>query len=752
MRNLLSPFFAVVIAATPFFAGAETSPSAKIDQLINQKLKAEGLEPNKIADDSVFVRRVYLDLVGRIPTRLETTEFTESESPDKRAALVEKLIGSEGYVSHQFNYWADLLRARTTISGSGQSSPSGMAYEQWLKESIRSNKPYDELVYELVTASGNSWENPAIGYYLRDYGMPLDNLAMTSQLFLGTQIVCAQCHNHPFDAWTQMDYYRLSAFTYGMVTSNNHPVAREALRKYQQKKKGISKERAGELKKAASEILIPVRFSSVYEMDRSLRLPHDYQYDDAKPKSVVKPATLMGNEAVLSGNTSTIEAFGEWLTSAENPAFTKVMANRLWKRAFGVGVFEPVDDLKDHTQASNPELMDYLTKLFIELDYDIQAFQNVIYRTRAYQREATLEEPVPGAPYYFAGPILRRLSAEQIWDSLVALTIENPDERNLARELFAKRRIAEVQLAAEAIYDQNPNQFMQNIVEISRVQKDLSTEIEAALAKVTEARLEGDPDKIREATAATREIRKRLGNLIEEKVFREGLEEKLIAMKPKIDVVASGGQSDAFLNELAATVLKDHATAGEGMDAIIGKDSSGGIIDQLVEAMFEDEQKALKKERDEMEAREMSEWNVKSKADKGAFKFLSKTIRRRMQRASDLSSPTGPGHFLREFGQSDRELIENSSDQASVTQALALLNGPVIAGITNKYSVLSRDIGSTKTFSERLDIIYLSMLSRLPTPQERAIFRRAWESDPESGTVKGIIWTLLNTRQFLFVQ
>ncbi len=751
MRSLLSILFATALVATSFAEGAETSPSAKIDQLINQKLKEEGLKPNKIADDSVFVRRVYLDLVGRIPTRVETTDFIESEDPEKRADIVGKLIGSEGYVSHQFNYWADLLRARTAISDSGQSRPSGMAYEQWLKESIRSNKPYNELVYELVTASGNSWENPAIGYYLRDYGMPLDNLAMTSQLFLGTQIVCAQCHNHPFDAWTQMDYYHLSAFTYGMVTSNNHPVARQALQKYQEKKK-LSKERTSDLRKAASEILIPVRFSSVYETDRSLRLPHDYQYDDAKPKAVVKPATLMGNEAVISGSTSTIEAFGEWLTSPENPAFTKVMANRIWKRAFGVGVFEPVDDLKDHTQSSNPELMDYLTRLFIDLDYDIQAFQKVIYSTKAYQRESALEEPVPGAPYYFAGPILRRLSAEQIWDSLVALTVENPDERNLGRELFAKRSIAEVQLVAESIETQNSNQFMRNILEISKVQKELSTEIEAALAKVTEARLEGDPDKIREASTAARKIRQRLRYLIEEKVFREGLEERLADLKPKIEVAASGEQSEAFLNDLAAAVLKDHATAAEGMDAIIGQESGAGVIDQLVAAMFEDEQKALNEQRKKIEAREEIDWNVKSKEDKRAFKLFSKTILRRMQRASDLSSPTTPGHFLREFGQSDRELIENSSDQASVTQALALLNGPVIGGITNKYSVLSRDIGSSKSFPERLDTIYLSMLSRLPTPHERGIFREAWEADPESGTVKGIIWTLLNTRQFLFVQ
>lgn len=217
-------------------------------------------------------------------------------------------------------------------------------------------------------------------------------------------------------------------------------------------------------------------------------------------------------------------------------------------------------------------------------------------------------------------------------------------------------------------------------------------------------------------------------------------------------MAASGEQSEAFLNDLAATVLKEYATATERMDAILGKTNKDGIVDQLVAAMFIDEQRALKASRDEIEALEMIDWKVKSKEDKQRYKSFSTKIKRRMQRASDLSSPTAPGHFLREFGQSDRELIENSNEQASVTQALALLNGPVLAEITNPYPVIARDLMATKTFPERLDIIYLTMLSRLPTSQEKTVFRDAWAADPESGTVKGIIWTLLNTRQFLFIQ
>ena len=226
---------AMVLFLTATVLDARSAPvssdeaAAKIDQLIAAKLVENKLTPNPVTPDDVFVRRLYLDLTGRIPTKRETLNFLESNDPDKRAALVDSLIGSDGYVSHFYNYFSNLLRTRTSISGNGQSVGAGHAYEGWIKDAIRGNKPYDDFVRELVTASGASWENPATGYYLRDYGMPLDNLAITTQVFLGTQIVCAQCHDHPFDSWTQMDYYHLSAFTYGMMGTGNHPVVQKAM-------------------------------------------------------------------------------------------------------------------------------------------------------------------------------------------------------------------------------------------------------------------------------------------------------------------------------------------------------------------------------------------------------------------------------------------------------------------------------------------------------------------------------------------
>jgi hypothetical protein len=794
--------FLVSIPALSLNAAPDSKPTidavaaaARIDELVLDCLKKEKLEPNADAGDEVFVRRVHLDLIGRTPTKSETLAFLESQDPDKRAKLVDSLIGSDGYVSHQYNWFADILRSRTSISGNNQSVGAGMAYEKWIKDAIRANRPYNEIVYDLVTASGSSWQNPAIGYYLRDFGMPLDNLAITTQVFLGTQIVCAQCHNHPFDSVTQMDYYHLAAFTYGMNGTNGHPVQQAAMKVLEQQRakvaeagadeegngkgkgKGKNKPKAkmaksenpyagpdGDLRKAASEILFPVRFNNILSTDRALRLPKDYQYDDANPLAVVKPLTLFGKEAVLSESSHPIEAFGEWLTSPENPRFTKVIANRLWKRAFGLGLIEPVDDLKESSVAPNAPLMDYLEQLMRDLDYDLQTYQRILFRTKAYQREAALEEPVPGAPYYFAGPILRRMSAEQIWDSLVAMTVDDPDRPDKARILAGDKRLAEVQLIAEAIYDQAPAQFLKNMREVVKIQAELSLRIEAAEKKVAEAREKGDPDLIKQAGLEAREIKNELDQRIEEVVYRDGLQRKLDELKgqpavepaSKVTGGAPTGESsdliagERLMDEFARSLLANYGTFEEGMAEVVGSERSG-IIKELIEPMFAEREAALRVERETARTAELAAWKVKAKEDKTAYRNFDRIIRDRMKRASELNQPAAAGHFLREFGQSDRELIENASHDASVTQALAMLNGPTLSSVTNKYSVLMRDMKGEK-FEDRLDTIYLTMLSRLPTDEEKAIFRKAWAADPESGTVTGMVWTVLNTRQFLFIQ
>ena len=407
--------------------------------------------------------------------------------------------------------------------------------------------------------------------------------------------------------------------------------------------------------------------------------------------------------------------------------------------------------------------MTALEELMISLDYDLQAFQRILYKTQAYQREASLEEPVPGAPYYFAGPILRRMSAEQIWDSLVAMTVEEPDRPDAEREVAGRKRHATVQLIAESVYDQTPAEFLRHMREVVRIQGELSERIEAAQAQVAAAREKGDPDLIKQASLEARKIKDELDTRIEEIVYRDGLERKLaevtgkgqaerasVSTREERPSVTSAGGDDLIV-ELAAALFEGDRSFEEGMESIVGSEGNG-IVKQLVDAMFAERESELQSARDARRATELAAWKVAKQPEvRAAYRAFDKQIRERMKRASELNQPAPAGHFLREFGQSDRELVENSSDEASITQALAMLNGPALAAVTNRFSVLMRDMRGEK-FEDRLDTVYLTMLSRLPTDGEKAVFREAWAADPESGTVNGIVWTLLNTRQFLFVQ
>lgn len=743
-------FLAVSIPAFAEFT--KVSPTAKIDRLIKAGLTENDLKPNPLASDEVMVRRLYLDIIGRIPTQEEAKAFIESKDPEKIPALVDELIGSDGYVSHFYNYFADLLRIKTRLTAGGQSIAPGMGYEMWIKDALRDNRPYDEIVYDLVTASGSSWENPAIGYYLRDYGMPLDNLAITSQIFLASQIVCAQCHDHPFDETTQMDYYHLAAFTYPMTTSNRNPNAADAAKAMKEVAKTVPAKFTDkrDLRKGDSEILFPIRFNNVFlEEDRQLRLPHDYQYDDAKPRSLVEPRTIMGPDAVISESTTLPEAFGKWLTSPDNPRFSKVIANRLWKEAFGLALIEPVDDMKEGVTGANPELMDYLEQLMIDLDFDLQAYLAIIFKTDAYRREATLEEHTPGAPYYFQGPVLRRMSAEQIWDSLVTLAVANPDEPSARRKLDYEKRLATVELIGEAVYGKSPKRYARDVIEVVKIQKELTSEIEAATAKMTAAQESGDEAAIRAARTEANKLRAKLARRVEEVVYRDGVERQ-------VELVAKNAkEADPFLNDLASLVLDNGArTFDDGMSDILGAKAGDGtgIVKPIIDAMFRDEQKAIQKREEKEKAQQLKDWNIPPKSDlRRSYEKSWQPMAARLVRASEISSPAPPGHFLGEFGQSDRELVDNASDEASITQALALLNGSAISTIGHQFSVLSRSMKGEK-FVDRLNTIYLAMLSRKPTPQEVQIFREAWETNPEAGSVSGIVWTILNTRQFLFIQ
>jgi len=799
---------------------ASDSPSDKIDKLIEAKLKENELSPNEEIAEGVFLRRVYLDIVGRVPTIEEAEAFHSESYENKRERLIEKLLSSEGYVSDSYHLWADILRINGEPGGTVSS-----AYELWVKDALRKNMPYDEFVHSLITAEGKFWENGAVGYYFRDRGMPLDNMSNTVRVFLGTRLECAQCHDHPFDKWTQMDYFKMASFSYGMNTraydsmnrnfanreikrggaeayrekaieltgSRKFPVfARESqLEKYLEtvpenpertkvgSKEDRKKERKRNMKKARqsdrlqdgvayharfdmtkeefadvvkqcltaaeevsgrrstmrevlSELYDPLQYTAVTSGEKNAELPHDYAYDDAKPHDKIMPATMFGYDVEVADGEKRIEAYGRWMTSPENPTFTRVIANRLWKEVFGHGVFEPVDELTDHTVITNPELLSYLEELMVELDYDMRAFQSILYNTKAYQRGAYAGEVELGAPYYFPGPKLRRMSAEQIWDSLVALALPEADryQPNLEKKLTAIQRIEKIYQSLE---ERPFDEFMKMVREVEPIVASLDADAEAYREAAAEARLSGDATGIRKIRAEYQAKKKQMTREIG-RIAYSNLQEEI-----------DGGEL------LLAMGFLD---AGGELTSEMEAEEEGSDV-RYITTSLPKAPEARRGKAHEKEARKRMVEN--GKLDRSDIEGMREDIKSYqkmvagMARASELPSPAKRGHFLRDFGQSDREVIENAAEGASVPQALNLLNGPIVDSLTNRFSTFGRRIHAAGDVDEKAHMIFQAMLTRKPTDEELNLVRAEVEANGEEA-YEGIVWALLNTQQFLFVE
>ncbi len=704
-------------------ASLQASPlpeSQKIDQLLSQGWEKAGLKPNPPANDAVLVRRLYLDIAGRIPTLEEAQAYTSSKDPLKRAKLIDTLLGSDGYTSHMFNYWADVLRLTDNVKG----RITAEAYEEWLKQQVKTNVPYDKFVKNLLTTDGGVWDSGSIGFWQRDENK-LDHLAYTVQVFLGTSIVCAQCHNHPFDKWSQMDYYHMAAFTYGMDTKSRgvdlnpkrpeidkkavqamNGAEKKAYRaKLQAEKKAeeskISKEDMQQVKRAMQDVMKPLRYTSAeWQEGKQPSLPADYKYPDAKPGEKVDAKTMFGADAVIKPGETRLQAFADWMTSPENPRFTTVIANRMWKKAFGVGLIEPVDEMTESTVASNPALMDYLGQLMIEKQYSLKSFLRVLYNTDTYQRAATTQEVPLGETYHFTGPILRRMSAEQIWDSFVTLSKGNVDD---------------------TVDDENArlHQYLDDLSTFLGTVKSKGAEGLVQVAKEGRAKLDANQKQI------------------------DAMKAKLEADKAKgIDTTAA---SKALAKE-ASTLRK--ASEKDILVALLGKERA------------DDLRQGYRPEKPDKEKRPQIDPKTLASMTKEQRKEFVKAYQRNSggkdglglsSRASEQPSPARPGTFLRTFGQSDRELIQNASDDASVPQALTLLNGPAADVINNPASKLNQAIAKAGSPAQKIDTLYHALLSRAPTADEQVILNGVIKERGDKA-VADVTHALITGSQFLFVQ
>ncbi|MBL9183753.1 MAG: DUF1549 domain-containing protein [Verrucomicrobiaceae bacterium] len=746
--------FALPAAAAPDLKAT----SAKIDELILAKLAKEKIQPNAPTTDEVFVRRIYLDIAGRIPTIKETTDFLADKAEDKRAKLIDELLASDGYAQNFFNYWADILRLRTQLAV-GNSQPAGAAYNNWLRKALADNVPYDKMVREMVTASGKTYENGAVGFYLRDYNMPLDNMAVTTQIFLGTSMVCAQCHNHPFDKWTQMDYYQMAAHTYGMTGTNglSNPLLASVFgggygdkaSKTKGKKTKASTDIAAmipqgierkDMSKAMTEILRPLRYNTVLDRtdSKSLALPHDYQYSDAKPKSVVAPvipASFSKDGKITKEGEKPVFAYSDWMTSKENPRFTLVIANRLWKKAMGLGLIEPVDEITDSTVPSNPQLMAYLEQTMKDLNYDMKAFLRIIYNSAAYQRAAYTKDVELGEAYHFPGPVLRRMTAEQIWDSMVTLYKPNPDAPSVEAQIERDSTIRRIEWLDRSLNALTPQELAKATAAVAQTQKQLAADVRKAQEQLAEATKNKDEDGIRAAKRVVSNQRRAIDEAAEEIVYTTGF--KKFAELAREGKLEEQVKDPEFAKEIASVIKSK-----EGKDLSI--DEALAAYNKGLRARLTEQQKTRMK-------RDAENLKADTKEELASLKAWENFRDSYMMRSADLRSPAPNGHFLREFGQSDRELVENANDDATVGQALMLLNGKTFTNLMNPYSMVSRAIRRAETADQTIDSIYLALFSRKATAEEKKLLKPV--VDKNTVTNKGdALWAVLNTRQFYFIQ
>lgn len=585
----------------------------RIDQLIEQDLAKNGQEPQPMASENVWLRRVYLDLIGRIPTVAEVTRFRKAAQPDKRARLVDELLDSNGHVSHMFNYWCDLLRAKDELA----EGVKGDFYLAWIKQSIRDNKPYDQWARELISPEGYGWRAPAAGYYLRDGENRAANIESTTTLFLGTQISCAQCHDHPYDRWTRKDYHQFMAWTSGIKTATESSSVgqvqgkeiQEAAERYDRMAMNrLDPERRAKYKRISDAIEALQRAAGgagvVNGEGAPAVLPGDYQYSDGKAGDALPAAVLYGTSPATTARPA--DTLAEWITAADNTRFHLTLANRLWAKIFGLPFAGRVDQVREIANCDNPDLAQYLVHVVQASKHDVRQILRIYCLTNAYQREASSPPQEAGVAYRFPGPVVRRLTSEQVWDSMMSLAVTDLD----AKLNFDPPGVAELETAVGAT-------------------------------------------KASEVTGVARKM-------------------------------AAEEEREMKTDERRARLRKDMAEEFAG----------GGL-----------------------------------------------------ERASELPQPTPPGHFLRMFGQGNRDFIGDAWSASTVPQALLMLNSDFFDHVARSGSPLA---GSLRNVNNARDVArgaFLAVLTREPTKDE---LDSCIETLGEARNPKTLARTLLSTAEFVF--
>jgi len=358
-----------------------------VDKHVFAKLKMLNILPSDLCTDQEFIRRAYLDLIGVLPQPEEVKAFLASDARDKRAKLIDVLLERPEYADFWTLKWSDILRSnRKTIQIKGIH-----VYQQWLRGHLAANTPFDQIVRELVTASGSTFANPPANFYriARD---PQNLAETTAQLFFGIRMQCCKCHNHPFERWTQDDYYSMAAW----------------FARVKQKKDELEPGAGqGNNKTAGAEVVYVERGGEVVQPRTNKTMP---------------PKFLGGLTPVVKPSQDRREVLADWLTSGENPFLPKSVVNRIWFHLNGKGIVDPVDDFRDSNPSANDELLDALAKEFTAKKFDAKHVIRLIMNSRTYQLSAQSNDFNREDGKYFSHAVTKLIAAEPLLDAICAAT------------------------------------------------------------------------------------------------------------------------------------------------------------------------------------------------------------------------------------------------------------------------------------------------------------------------------------------
>ncbi|MCB9937429.1 MAG: DUF1549 domain-containing protein [Planctomycetaceae bacterium] len=347
-----------------------------IDRHVFARLQQLQIQPSPRSVDSEFIRRVYLDVIGVLPSRSETEAFLADGDSNKRHKLIDRLLERDEYAEFWAQKWSDLLRIKSSkLSASGVHK-----FHRWIVRAMQENIPYDQIATELLTARGSTFTNPPANFY-RAMADPNDCAESVSQLFLGIRIQCAKCHNHPFDRWSQDNYYGIGAF---FSRVQRKPIGGDG--------------------------------------DVFVWLDRGSEATQPRTGQLIRPWLPLTGDIDPLADTDRRRLFADWLISSENPFFARVAVNRIWAHLLGRGIVDPVDDFRADNPASHPELLDALAQTFVETGYDQKELIRTILKSQVYQLSSKTNDSNQQDGKYFSHVYARPLGAEQLFDAVCHTT------------------------------------------------------------------------------------------------------------------------------------------------------------------------------------------------------------------------------------------------------------------------------------------------------------------------------------------